>query len=108
MLTCQHCMGTGQPNGVKGGPEHGLCGFCGGTGSTDSMNGDHPLVAEIAALRQELEAVKREAVEVCRPLVPLADAIDEWRHEEHATCLHRLRASHLRAARAFMEKHGNG
>jgi hypothetical protein len=29
---CQHCRGTGQPNGIMGGPEHGLCSWCKGTG----------------------------------------------------------------------------
>lgn len=29
---CPHCRGTGQPNGIMGGPEHGLCSWCKGTG----------------------------------------------------------------------------
>ena len=29
---CEHCHGTGQPHGIKGGPDHGICGFCGGSG----------------------------------------------------------------------------
>jgi len=29
---CWHCGGTGQPGGVMGGPEHGVCSFCLGTG----------------------------------------------------------------------------
>ncbi len=30
--TCEACRGTGQPNGIKGGPEHGQCSYCGGRG----------------------------------------------------------------------------
>jgi hypothetical protein len=29
---CEHCRGTGQPGGVKGGPQLGVCSWCLGTG----------------------------------------------------------------------------
>lgn len=32
--TCQHCRGTGQPGGVLGGPEMGICSWCRGSGKS--------------------------------------------------------------------------
>jgi hypothetical protein len=112
-LTCQHCMGTGQPNGAKGGPELGLCGFCGGTGSVWSLTGEHPLAATVEALRSELEAVEREAVEVLKPFAREANDWDaeanggfQFNDDERADFECSIRVGHLRAARAFVEKHG--
>jgi hypothetical protein len=42
--TCPHCGGTGQPNGIMGGPEHGLCSYCSGTGRRSAASAE-PAVA---------------------------------------------------------------
>jgi hypothetical protein len=47
--TCPHCGGTGQPNGIMGGPEHGLCSYCSGTGRRSAASAE-PAVA-VKALR---------------------------------------------------------
>jgi hypothetical protein len=117
-LTCQHCMGTGQPNGAKGGPELGLCGFCGGTGSVWSLTGEHPLAATVESLRSELEAVKREAVEVLKPFAAAAANFDSFPVKDPTEWFayggvmdvdgHHgaITAKDLNDARAFVEKHG--
>jgi hypothetical protein len=33
--TCQHCHGTGQPGGILGGPEQGICAYCRGSGRVE-------------------------------------------------------------------------
>jgi hypothetical protein len=96
-------MGTGQPNGAKGGPELGLCGFCGGTGSVWSLTGEHPLAATVESLRSELEAVKREAVEALKHFAELSE---KWKNFDGGGAGVMVRLDSLRAASAFVKKHG--
>jgi hypothetical protein len=44
---CRHCHGTGQPNGIKGGPEHGECSWCDGSGRTSASPSPAPVEAEV-------------------------------------------------------------
>lgn len=48
--------------------------------------------AEVVRLRKALE-----------PFAPLADEIDALRHSDDSTCLHRIKASDLRRARAALD-----
>jgi hypothetical protein len=57
--------------------------------------------AEIARLRSELEAVKREAVEVMKLFMAR-----EGRSDDIPDVYRYLTGGHLRAARAFVEKYG--
>lgn len=45
-----------------------------------------------------------ELVEALGPFAELADEVDRYRHTDDSTCQHRLRASHLRSARAAVSK----
>lgn len=50
-----------------------------------------------------LRARLAEAERVIEPFAALADDVDRYRHEDDSTCLHRIRAAHLRAARAWKQ-----
>jgi hypothetical protein len=69
--------------------------------------------AEIERLRSELEAVKREAVEALKPFAREANDWDaeanggfQFADDERADFECSIRVGSLRAARAFVEKHG--
>jgi len=42
---CWHCNGTGQPGGIMGGPEHGVCSYCMGTRYLPAPPLPEPVVA---------------------------------------------------------------
>lgn len=60
-----------------------------------------PLFSE--ALRSERDALR----EALKPFAPLADMVDQWRHEEDSTCMHRIKAVDLRRARAALASTGD-
>jgi hypothetical protein len=82
----------------------------------DPMWADHAEVSKIVldltikhiqVLSAELEAVKREAVEVLKPFsfaAPYWQGFHDFQQITHRD--HSLEVGHLRAARAFVEKHG--
>lgn len=74
---CEFCHGTGQPGGVMGGPELGVCGICGGTGrggltplreaSLDYLTNENArLNKENTRLKAELKAAEEGLAEMTR------------------------------------------
>lgn len=71
-VVCEYCHGSGQPNGVMGGPGLGLCAYCRGSGKFGVSSFDDTFLGDgasshqsdkdvtIASLRAELDAVKAE------------------------------------------------
>lgn len=59
---CPHCRGTGQPGGIMGGPEHGLCSWCKGTGraASDDMLA-YPPATSAPAIETKLDDKLLEA-----------------------------------------------
>lgn len=76
-----------------------------------SNNGKDNLAQNVFRLEAELEAVKQEAVEVMKPFAEAAGIrlCGEWGDDERfgqTDVAFYLKFGHLRAARAFVEKHG--
>lgn len=66
------------------------------------------LIAEGIGLYQEraetAEARESKMRKALEPFIEFANQIDEWRHEDESTCLHRIKASDLRRARAALQE----
>lgn len=105
-VVCEYCQGTGQPNGIMGGPNM-VCGYCLGTGVTGFSSSNHDT---IASLRAELDAVKaeRDGLIVTNALIK-ADMTD-WVHSRDVPLFEKLKCrataaeAQLAAARAALRE----
>lgn len=82
--TCEFCHGSGQPGGIKGGPELGLCSWCGGSGHSRRAVPDRVFAtpapkAGTEALKLDPDALQA-AKEAARDF-SIAAAKAEWDHE---------------------------